>query len=197
MENGLEPVSSPADLQPAALAPPPKSAQPTRDASEALRKRVLIGFGGIMAIGLAVAMVYIGGRVFAARATHRVPVQVALKPAASPVEPIPPIAVVTSPVEAPQPAASGPASSEPAPGSRPLIDPKQGELYLQLAALGPTATDRYVPRLAAVGIHALVAPGPDASVYRILLGPFADRTALELQQRMLEMQGIEPFTRKY
>ncbi len=212
MENGIESISIPANGQAAALALPSDAAQSGQDRSAALRKRVLIGFGGVMAIGLAVATTYIGGRIFAARSTRGGPAQVAWKPGARAAPAMPRAAVPHAPPGAPQLAVIRPleappqpearvekadASSKGASGPRQLVDPKQGEVYLQLAALGPTATDRYLPRLAEAGIHALVAPGPEASVYRILLGPFADRTALELQQRMLEMQGIEPFARKY
>jgi len=78
-----------------------------------------------------------------------------------------------------------------------LITPKHGEKYLQLAALGPHGTARYIPELRAGGFHPVVAPGPESSLYRIVVGPFPDQTALEKQRDALEAAGIQSMLRIY
>ena len=87
------------------------------DPAELLRKRVFMGFAAIMAVGLAVAGLYIGGRLFARPRPQHQPLMVATvehPPKPSPVETGAPV-----PVSAP----AGPTT---------FITPKTGEKYLQL-----------------------------------------------------------------
>lgn len=202
------------------------------ESSEKLRKTVYIGFAATVAVTLAVAAVYIGGRVFAARPVDPAPVVVAKAapapaPAAAVVKP-PPIATPTpkaaaaepkkefasstsqaptasapaapnAPVRAAQPSPttnSAASATDPAP-VRNLVAPKPGELYLQLAALGPHSLDHFLTELNGRGIHVVVAPAPDAGLQRVLVGPFANHDSLRQQKQTLDASGIESFVREY
>jgi cell division septation protein DedD len=191
--------------------------------AEILKKRVYIGFAATMALGLAVAGAYISGRLFAKPAPNHAPMTATshLKPnSASAVETKPAVAPVVVDASVPESSPAAPADKpEPAAKTTPapepvvtqaseaatdqktpvgeLITPKHGQKYLQLAALGPTATVRYIPELKAGGIEAHVAPGPDSSLYRIVVGPFQDQPALERQRDALEAAGIQSILRVY
>ncbi len=78
-----------------------------------------------------------------------------------------------------------------------IITPKHGEKYLQLAALGPHGTVKFVPELRASGFNPRVAPGPESSIYRIVVGPFPDQSSLEKQRDALEAAGITSMLRVY
>jgi len=150
------------------LGPAPQESDP----AEALRRRVYMGFAAIVAVGLALAGLYIGGRLFARP-----------KPLQEPLV----VAAVAHP--APLPAEAASVST--------LITPQVGEKYLQLAALGPGCTERYVKELEAKGIHVSVAPGPSETIHRVVVGPFADRSELERQRDVLEAAGIQSMLRIY
>src|SRR5690348_8417224 len=101
------------------------------DPAEVLRKRVFMGFAAIMAVGLAVAGLYIGGRLFARPRPQPRPLMVATvehPPKPSPVE---------TAAQVPVPAPGTPST---------FITPKTGEKYLQLAALPGGFIERYVKR---------------------------------------------------
>ncbi len=77
------------------------------------------------------------------------------------------------------------------------VDPKSGDLYLQLAALGTNSTNEYLKTLNAKGIHPHIAPGPSEGLHRILIGPYADKAALKKELQALRTSGIETFVRAY
>src|SRR5437660_1638338 len=123
--------------------PDPGLQQP--DPAEVLRKQVFTGFAAIIAVGLAVAGLYIGGRLFARPRPQPRPLVVATvdhPPKPSPVETSVPVPVLA-----------------PAAPSSTFVTPKIGEKYLQLAALPADYLQRYVKELEGQGIHVSVAPG--------------------------------------
>ena len=141
-------------------------------------KRVFIGFAATVTIGLAIAGWYVGGRILAAERAH--PVVIA--------KPMQSAAVAVSP-EKPKPAAASQAWN--------TVDPQSGDLYLQLAAMGPNSTNEYLKTLAAKGIHARIASCPTEGLHRILVGPYQDKSALAKEQLELEAAGIETLVRAY
>jgi cell division protein FtsN len=202
--------------------PPPPHPLPQQTGSpDALKKRIYIGFGAIVAVGLAVAGLYIGGRVFARSRFREKPLAVpavaqtiaqpvvpkpspiAAAPLQEPVAPKPaPVqaapAVASAPPVAPAPIVEPPATNETtAAAVTNVITPKPGEKYLQLAANGPTFAGAYVKRLEAKGIHAVMAPGPSNDLYRVLVGPFTDQSSLEKQKDLLDAEGIQHMVRVY
>lgn len=188
----------------AALLPSPQPDAPELNPAQILRKRVYIGFAGIVAVGLAFSGLYIGGRLFAKPtqghemlAAQKVVQSVAPAPRQSPLD-VPPQGVANlNPAAALAPAPPPAVVNNPSRALWKMITPKAGEKYLQLAALGMSSTDRYIAELETKGIHASVAPGPTGDVYRVVLGPFADRSALERQRDVLEAADIQSMLRLY
>jgi cell division septation protein DedD len=155
------------------------------DPAKMQAKRVFIGFAATITIGLAVAGWYVGGRIFAAEKVHAAAI---VQPVSSAPAPTP---VVAKPVEsAPIPSTAGTPAWN-------TVDPQFGDLYLQLATMGPNSTNDYLKTLDAKGIHPRIAPGPSENLHRLLLGPYADKAALEKEQQELEAAGIQFIARRY
>jgi cell division protein FtsN len=148
-------------------------------------KRVFIGFAATITIGLAVAGWYVGGRIFAAEKVHAAAI---VQPVSSAPAPVP---VVAKPVDVTESAApiETPAWN--------TVEPQPGDLYLQLATMGPNSTNDYLKTLDAKGIHPRIAPGPSENLHRLLIGPYPDKAALEKEQQELESAGIQFIARRY
>jgi outer membrane biosynthesis protein TonB len=190
-----------------------------------LRKQVFLQVGLVIAMGLLLAGWYVGYRVYAARSAQPpVPVKViqevpkkvvvAPQPAPPPIESKPielpaPVAPVVPGVKPDLPAISNqkPETSNLKPTSsrqprannftRHEASPRTGERYLQIAAFGPKALDGFLKTLEGQGLHPLVAPGPVDNIYRILVGPFPNSTALEEARSLIKTSGVEPILRTY
>jgi cell division septation protein DedD len=181
----------------------PNSETPA-DLAKKQAKRVFIGFAATITIGLVVAGWYVGGRIFAAEKVHAasamarpvtaVPVAVPAPVVAKPVE----VASVTEPVAVVASDAAKPETAPVAPA--PVwnrVEPQVGDLYLQLATMGPNSTNEYLQILDAKGIHPQIAPGPSENLHRLVIGPYPDKAALEEEQRELESAGIEFIAHRY
>jgi cell division septation protein DedD len=157
----------------------------TADPAKIQAKRVFIGFAATITIGLAVAGWYLGGRIFAAEKVHAAAI---VQPVSSAPAPAP---VIAKPVEVTEAAApiETPAWN--------TVDPQPGDLYLQLATMGPNSTTEYLKELDAKGIHPRIAPGPSENLHRLLIGPYPDKAALEKTQQELESAGIQFIARRY
>ena len=126
-------------------------------------------------------------------------------PAAAPVKsvqqlaptPVPAPNPVQVKAQPPAPVADTPAKPSPTPARAALITPKEGERYLQLAALPMGLANKYVAELDEKGVHASIAGGPSEELYRVLVGPFPDRAAVERQRDALQAAGIENIWRVY
>ncbi len=190
------------------------------DPAQKRAKQVFLGFAATVIVGLTLAGWYVGGRIFTAEKVHAA---TSLNPARS-VAPVPKAApvviaqpstpVVAEPVPEvaqPEPVALRPSAPAPvSPKAEPVavlpadptpawrtIQPQSGELYLQLAAMGPNSTNEYLKILDAKGIYPKIAPGPSDNLHRLLIGPYPDKAALEKQQHDLEAAGIQFFERRY
>jgi DedD protein len=128
-----------------------------------------------------------------------------------PAEPQPPPAVQAAPPKPSPSAASVPAVTEPPVGSRadgavrpalpaqkPLpsaspaaAPPEPGTVFLQINAFRSRANaDAEVRKLAAKGHKALVSPS--GSLFRVRVGPFADRAAADKAMAALRRDGFSP-----
>ncbi len=154
-------------------------AQSATDPAGKLRTRVFFGFGSAMALGLALAGWYVGGRILDAEQTpaqNELSVTIAAAekhvPEVQPqtvVEPVRPVEVV----------------------------PPAPQLFLEVAGLNAKQDARFVKKLHARGLPALVDAGTDHDARRILIGPFADRQALEKAQSKLQVFGVLALERSY
>jgi cell division septation protein DedD len=158
------------------------------DSATKQAKRVFIGLAATITIGLVIAGWYVGGRIFAVDKVHAA--AAIAKPISSTVEATPVAEPVTIPHETPK-------TSDAATAAWNTVDPQPGELYLQLATMGPNSTNEYLKALDSQGIHPRIAPGPSDNLHRIVLGPYPDKAALEKQQQELEASGIQFMARRY
>ena len=149
-------------------------------------KRVFIGIAATITVGLALAGWYVGGRIFAFEKVHA-----ATKTQIVPVAPAPIIAKSVEATPVVEPVTVVPASEWE------TVEPKSGELYLQLATMGPNSTNEYLKVLDAKGIHPRIAPGPSENLHRLVIGPYSDKAALEKEQQALEAAGIQFIARRY
>ena len=176
------------------------------DLTKKQAKRVFIGFAATITVGLVIAGWYVGGRIFAAEKVH------AATAIAKPVSDVPvPATTIAKTVEAPPVAESvavaveKPKSENAEPETTPVpaaptwntVEPQSGDLYLQLATMGPNSTNEYLKILDAKGIHPKIAPGPSDNLHRLVIGPYPDKAVLEKQQQELESAGIEFMARRY
>lgn len=128
------------------------------------------------------------------------PVTPAPRPAASggPVEITP---SQTAEPTAPQAAASEvpaqPARTEPPPAAGTIIEPRAGQTFLQVSAVARPEAELLVDVLVKKGFRAAVAPGPNESLYRVLVGPAASDTELAKLKGDLEQAGFKPIPRRY
>jgi hypothetical protein len=119
-------------------------------------------------------------------------------PVAAPVATKP---VETKPVESAEtksvPAAKPPVLPPPpkaAAGS--TVSPSPGDIYLQVSAPAPAAAGSVVETLKRKGINAVLAPGPDSTTVRVLVGPLVPADIPDTRTQ-LENAGFKPFVRKY
>lgn len=158
----------------------------------------LLWIPATLCLGLLIAALYLGSRILTAHSHSTASVQP--KPASIQVAPLIPAAAVqtTSPPESeapPQPKAEAPPVGTDQ--QIHMIAPSTGQRYIQVAALNPEATRRYIEELRRAKLAPQVAPGPSPELLRILIGPFADQDALTHAKTELESAGIENFVREY
>jgi len=155
------------------------------DTSAKLRSRVYFGFAATMALSLALAGWYLGGRIFAAEQSHT-----------STAEPEATRSPLTSPAPpplVPQSADANASATLPLTVVEPLPARPVPKLFLEVAGLGPEEDAKYVRKMEARGFHARIQAGADNQDdedRRILIGPFLDRQELVRAQRKLAVTGV-------
>lgn len=78
-----------------------------------------------------------------------------------------------------------------------VSQPQIGQTYLQVLAVAKPEAEVLAEVLAKKGFHALVAPGPNDKVFRVLVGPAKDATDAGRLKSGLEAAGFKPFVKKY
>jgi len=182
--------------------PPPQCAA---DVEPGKKRIPLISIPATISIGLLIAAIYLGGRIVTA---HRVAPPAAHAAStiaqASQAQPVPPPPAAETPVavaevqqEVNSPLPASPDGDSDLEGSIPLITPKAGERYIQVGALDPQATRRFIRRLRSEKLEPHVAPGPKPELMRVLIGPIDDHDQVNQKQADLQAEGIASFIRKY
>jgi cell division septation protein DedD len=111
-------------------------------------------------------------------------------------------------VSAPEtyPSAATPAATkvEPVAAQKPIelppvtvTQPQIGQTYLQVLAVAKSEAEVLAEVLAKKGFRALVAPGPNDRVFRVLVGPARDTNDAAKLRADLEAAGFKPFVKKY
>ena len=157
---------------------------PAADPAARLRTRIFFCFGSAMALGLALAGWYVGGRILAAEQTAPANSSSVIIPAAAP--------STQSQVGAPAP----PAQTQTQPAVPAAIAPPP-QFFLEVAGLGAKPDALFVKKLHARGLTALIDSGSEKDPRRILIGPFADHQGVEKAQRKLQAFGVLALERTY
>jgi hypothetical protein len=102
---------------------------------------------------------------------------------------------------APQPVAPAVTREQPRPEPTPvtgtIIDPRPGQTFLQVSAVGRPEAELLVEVLVKKGFPAAVAPGPNDNLFRVLVGPAANDVELARLKGDLEQAGFKPIPRRY
>ena len=85
----------------------------------------------------------------------------------------------------------------PPPASSVQAGPARGLVFLQVAVGKRADTELFSSVLRKKGFPVVIAPGPTADVYRVLVGPFTDDTTQRKTRTELEKAGFKNFTRRY
>jgi len=126
-------------------------------------------------------------------------------PAPAATMPAQPPEVKVEPSAAPLPERPSPA--EPKPKSMPVEEraagplhgqAQAGQTYLQVGAVRKADAEMIAGILRKKGFpQAFVAPGPNETLFRVLVGPLKDAAAVSKTRMDLEAAGFKPITRKY
>jgi cytoskeletal protein RodZ len=123
-------------------------------------------------------------------------------------EPAPVETKAVAPAEKPQkkqamreraarPAPPPPKKAEPsAPGGVVAVTPGPGNMYLQVAAVAQPQAGVVVDTLKQKGFPVVLSPGPNATLFRVMVGPFPDAATLGKAKADLESAGFHPLVRK-
>jgi hypothetical protein len=76
------------------------------------------------------------------------------------------------------------------------VTPGPGNMYLQVAAAAQPQAGVVVDTLKQKGFPALLAQGPNPTLFRVMVGPFADASTLGKAKADLENAGFKPLVRK-
>jgi DedD protein len=110
--------------------------------------------------------------------------------AAAPAETAKPAAAPAKPVPAPpKPAAPAAVSG--------VTEPQSGQTYLQVAAVRRADADTLVGELRKKEFPAVVAAGPNETLFRVLVGPLPDSAELNKQRARLKELGFDPLIKRY
>lgn len=87
----------------------------------------------------------------------------------------------------------------PEPATRPSVgEPRAGTMFLQVVATSRPDAELIGETLAKKGFHIVVAPGPSAAIFRVLVGPLNGAADAAETRVRLESSGFKnPYVRKY
>jgi cell division protein FtsN len=112
--------------------------------------------------------------------------------------------------DTPKPADAAADDDKPAPTTRPvsppdstasrempaLAEPRPGQTFLQVVAVAQPQAGAVVETLKAKGFPARLMPGPNSTIFRVVVGPYADAASLGKAKADLENAGFHPIMRK-
>lgn len=98
------------------------------------------------------------------------------------------------------PAKEAPVAAAPKPIELPAVtvtQPQVGQMYLQVLAVAKPEAEVLAEVLGKKGFRAMVAPGPNDKIFRVLVGPAKDVNEAGKLKTDLEAAGFKPFLKKY
>lgn len=78
-----------------------------------------------------------------------------------------------------------------------VIEPRRGTVYLQVGAPDWRNAKILLDSLREKGFPSVIAPGPAADVFRVLVGPFEGAEEMASMRLKLKAAGFDPIVRKY
>jgi len=76
------------------------------------------------------------------------------------------------------------------------FEPRPGQTFLQVVAVAQPQASAVVETLKAKGFPARLTPGPNSTIFRVVVGPYADAATLGKAKADLENAGFHPIMRK-
>ncbi len=203
------PNAEPRDSKPMDFKPmdfKPGDPEPVQESSEefeiVMGRGQIAGVAFVVTVALAIfsSVAYLAGKSMSPKRTEPALVVVDTRPAA-PVppaaQPVPLIEATIAPAPLPKRPASKPAPAEDLVDAPMFDDPAIGSVYLQMAAVERPNAAIFVDGLRAHGFRSFVAPGPDARIFRVLIGPLPTPASFEQAKQELDRIGLVTFARKY
>ena len=106
--------------------------------------------------------------------------------------------VAPTPRPTPAPTPAPPASTAKSTALASGGEPAPGQTFLQVVASTRPDCEIIVDVLKRKGFQAIIAPGPNEKLYRVLVGPLSDASMLSRTRSDLEAAGFQkPYVRKY
>ena len=105
-----------------------------------------------------------------------------------------PIAAV---VRQPEPPVAAAKLAEPAPEPPLLAEPKNGAVYIQMAAVEKGLAMVFADGLRKRGLPSIVAQGPSEKLFRVLIGPLPDPASYVRAKDAVDKLGLSTFARKF
>ena len=103
----------------------------------------------------------------------------------------------STPASEPPPRAAEPAPTRQETAAATFIDPKPGQVFLQVSAVARPEAELLVEVLARKGFRAAMAPGPTDKVIRVLVGPIGSDNDVAKVRTDLEGSGFKAMVRLY
>jgi cell division septation protein DedD len=141
------------------------------------------------------SVAYLAGKSMAPKIITETPTSIAPAIATTPVEPqIPMINATIVPL-------LPPVTTKPATGAGPeapiFAEPVTGAVYIQMAAVEKGIAAIFAEGLRRHGLQSFVAPGPNETLNRVLIGPLPTPAAFTRAKEELDKIGLITFARRY
>jgi cell division protein FtsN len=101
-----------------------------------------------------------------------------------------------APPAAPKPAPAQEASTD-AGGAPQVVEPEKGTVYLQVSATARQEAEVVAGTLSKRGFKTQLAPGPNESIFRVLVGPLKDASEIARTKADLVKAGFGPIVKRF
>ncbi len=129
--------------------------------------------------------------------TSRQPVETGAGGSAAPARVVPPPVDKPSPVQPPLEVKKEEPIREKPPATPSSEEPRAGTTFLQVVATTRPDAEIIAESLAKKGFRTTVAPGPNPTIFRVIVGPVGNGADLAETRVRLEASGFKPIVRRY
>jgi len=155
-------------------------------------------FVGVVVVAICSSLAYLAGETITSKKTARAaaptpPMSAAPAAAVTVAAPLPQASILVSPKTDLAPIVT----TAKKPASPLLADPEMGKVYIQIAAVERGMAMILAEGLRSHGLDSFVAPGPNARIFRVLIGPLPDPEAFRQALFSVGALDLAIFARKY